>query len=117
MMDDSVCLICFHDINSEKTNIIIAQECNCVYKVHDKCIKKWCKNKSKCLICHKDIKIYKKQKFKRSSKHIVSPPSSINRDIDSRPSSQTELITPVPHEQEIPPRLSFFQRLMKWCFF
>ena len=117
MMDDTVCLICFHEIDSKNTNVIIAQDCNCVYKVHDNCIKEWCKKKSKCLICHKDIKIFEKKKIKRSARHIVSaPPSPIDRDNYSRPSSQTELITS-PREQEIPPRLSFFQRLIKWCFF
>lgn len=114
MMNDNVCLICFYDIDSENTNIIIAQECNCIYKIHDTCIVEWCKKKSKCLICHKDIKIYEKKKIKRSARHIISSPSShINRDIYSRPSSQTELLT---HEQQTPPRLSCFKRFIKWCF-
>jgi len=87
-MEEHECLICNSDISKDyKYNIYIAQSCNCIYKVHDNCIKEWCNTKSCCLICHKPIKLYTK---------IKNTPFKENNN-------------------EISPRLSFFQRLFKCC--
>ena len=87
-MEESECLICNCNICKDyKSNIYIAQSCNCIYKVHDNCIKDWCDIKSRCLICHKPIKLY----------------------------SQVKHTPFVENNNSIPPRLSFFQRLFKYC--
>ena len=87
-MEETECLICNCDISKNyKSNVFIAQSCNCIYKVHDDCIKDWCSIKSKCLICHKPIKLY--------SQSLHKPFIESNN--------------------SIPPRLSFFQRVLKCC--
>ena len=86
------CLICNMEIPlSYESEILIAQNCNCVYKVHDNCIKEWCKFKNKCLICHEPIKLYCMKK----SEH--------------KPFIQN-------NDEQMPPRMSFFKRLFKCCF-
>lgn len=91
MSEDNECLICNIEIeDSYKPNIMIAQKCNCIYKVHDECIKDWCKVKSKCLICHNQIKLYSIQKPREHEPFIQN---NVN----------------------MPPRMSFFKRLLKCC--
>ena len=92
MNEDNECLICNIDIpNCYKSNILFAQDCNCIYKVHDNCIKEWCKIKSKCLICNETIKLYS---MKNTNEH--------------KPFIQNNTYS-------MPPRMSFFKRLFKCC--
>ena len=86
-MDEQECLICNCDISENyKPNIMIGQSCNCIYKVHDNCMIEWCKIKSKCLICHRPIKLYETNKHR-----------------------------PFKEEEEMPPRMSLFYKLFKCC--
>ena len=88
MNEENECLICNTEIpKSYKSNIMIAQNCNCIYKVHDNCIKEWCSIKSKCLICHEPIKLY-----------------SIKRKEEHEPFINNNSVT-------MPPRMSFFKRI------
>lgn len=95
MMNETECLICNCNISEDyKPKIIIAQSCNCIYKVHDECIQEWCREyKSKCLICHKPIK----------------PCSTLNDD-------STRNHEPFKNV-EMPPRMSFFHRLFRCCIY
>ena len=86
------CLICNTEIpNSYQSKIMIAQNCNCIYKVHNNCIEEWCKIKSKCLICDNPIKLYS-TKDKREHEPFIQSNS-----------------------EPMPPRMSFFKRLFKCC--
>lgn len=97
-MEETECLICNCDIcDNYESNIMIAQECNCIYKVHDNCMINWCKVKSKCLICHKPIKLYTIKKHK--------PFRNQQRRENNYQSEQ----------QHIPPRMSFFKKLFRCC--
>ena len=75
-MEETECLICNCEINQGyQHNIMVGQSCNCIYKVHDECIDEWCKIKSKCLICHKPIKLYE---LHRPFKEENIPPPRIS---------------------------------------
>ena len=89
----SDCIICLEPLNNNNNRIRILQKCNCIYNVHDKCIKAWFKTKQECVICHQQIQII----------NNYSHTPFINR----RNSIQAA---------EMPPRMSSFKRLFSCCF-
>ena len=94
-MSETECLICNCVIpENYQSTLMITQSCNCIYKVHDNCIKQWCNIKSKCLICHKPIQL-----------------CLLKQHIPFRNQPIYENEQPV----EMPPRMSFFKKLFKCC--
>ena len=73
-MEEHECLICNCELTQDyQHNIMVGQSCNCIYKVHDECIIKWCNVKTKCLICHKPIKLYEINKHRQFKNENISP--------------------------------------------
>ena len=62
-MSEDCCLICHESVINktfeDEQYITIYQTCNCIYTVHKHCLIAWSKRKSKCIICHRNIFVYK----------------------------------------------------------
>ena len=90
----SECNICLEPLHNNNHKIRILQNCNCIYNVHDTCIKEWFKKKKECIICHTQIQLI------NNYSHIPfanTPDNSIQ-------------------QINMPPRMSAFKRLFSCCF-
>uniref|UniRef100_A0A6C0KEZ7 RING-type domain-containing protein n=1 Tax=viral metagenome TaxID=1070528 RepID=A0A6C0KEZ7_9ZZZZ len=65
--NDLECLICFEKIKYNILNHYFTQVCDCKYPAHDECLVTWLKTNNKCIICNKQIHVYKYTNYYRKS--------------------------------------------------
>ena len=70
------CLIC-HESVINKTfeddpSVTIYQTCDCIYNVHKYCLIKWSRHHSRCIICHKNIHVYREGKSAAPKENIFT---------------------------------------------